>query len=110
MSHTVNARRRDYAIYRSVGFTTGQVASSVRWLAITTVAIGVGVGVPLGVLLGRWTWRVFAADLGASLDVTMPMLVLVLIAVVALVAALLAAAGPARMARRFQPAEILHTQ
>jgi hypothetical protein len=110
IASTVNARRRDYAIYRSVGFTTRQVASSVRWLAITTVAVGVAVGVPAGVLLGRWTWRVFARDLGAALDVAMPVLLLVVIAVVALVAALLAAARPAHVARQFRPAEILHSQ
>ncbi|HEX5095999.1 MAG TPA: ABC transporter permease [Acidimicrobiia bacterium] len=109
MAATVNARRRDYAIFRSVGFTTRQVASSVRWLAITTVAIGVVVGIPAGVLLGRWTWRVFAGDLGAALDVTLPILLLALIAILALIAALLAAAHPAYVARRFRPAETLHT-
>ena len=107
---TVNARRRDFAIYRAMGFTPRQVASSVRWQALTTVVVGVALGIPAGILIGRWTWRRYADALGITLDVTTPLLMLGAIAVVAVIAALVAAARPARVASRLRPAEILHTQ
>jgi putative ABC transport system permease protein len=107
---TVNARRRDFAIYRAMGFTRGQAASSVRWQSLTTVAVGIVIGIPAGILVGRWTWRRFAGDLGVGLGVTTPLLLLAAVALVAVVAALLAAARPARLASRLRPAEILHTQ
>jgi putative ABC transport system permease protein len=107
---TVNARRRDFAIYRAMGFTRRQVASSVRWQALTTVVVGVAIGIPAGVLIGRWTWRRYAGALGIALDVTTPLLLLGAVVVVATIAALIAAARPARIASRLRPAEILHTQ
>jgi putative ABC transport system permease protein len=107
---TVNARRRDFAIYRAVGFTRGQVASSVCWLALTSVAVWLVIGIPSGLLVGRFTWRRFASDLGVGLDVTTPRFFVAAVAVVALVVAVLAAARPARRAGRIPPAEALHTQ
>ena len=107
---TVGARRRDFAIYRAIGFTRGQVGQSVRWQALTTVAIGLAFGIPAGVVIGRWTWRRFAGDLGVALHVTVPTGLLAAIAVVAIVVALLAAARPAYIAARLRPAEVLRSQ
>ena len=107
---TVGARRRDFAIYCAIGFTRGQVGQSVRWQALTTVAIGLAVGIPAGVVIGRWTWRRFAGDLGVALHVTVPTGLLAAIAVVAIVVALLAAARPAYLAARLRPAEVLRSQ
>jgi putative ABC transport system permease protein len=108
MTATVNARRRDFAIYRAIGFTRAQVASSVCWLALTSVVVGLVIGIPSGLLVGRFTWRRFASDLGVGPDLTTPRLFVAAVAFVALVVALLAAAGPARRASRTPPAEALH--
>ncbi len=107
---TVGARRRDFAIYRAIGFTRRQVASSVRWQAVTTITVGIAIGIPAGLLIGRWTWQRFAGDLGVGPEVTTPVVSLAAVALVALVIALLASARPALLASRLRPAEILHTQ
>jgi hypothetical protein len=110
MAATVNARRGEFAIYRAIGFTRGQVAGSVLWQSLTTVAIGIVVGIPVGILIGRWTWRRFASDLGVGIEVTIPLALLTAVACVAIVAALLAASRPAYLASRLRPGGILHTQ
>jgi hypothetical protein len=61
----VRRRRRDLAILRTLGFTTGQVVRTVLWQATTVGSVAVVVGIPFGILLGRWTWNLLASNLGA---------------------------------------------
>ena len=77
---TVGVRRRDFAIYRAIGFTRRQVASSVRWQAVTTITVGIAIGIPAGLLIGRWTWQRFAGDLGVGPEVTTPFVSLAAVA------------------------------
>jgi len=104
---TVAARRREYAIQRSLGYTAGQVGQSVRWQAFTTVAVGLVLGVPIGVVAGRWAWTRFADELGVVPVASVPTLVIVAIAAVAVVGALLVSLVPAHRAGRYPPAAAL---
>jgi hypothetical protein len=106
---TVAARRREYAIQRSLGYTAGQVGQSVRWQAVTTVVVGLVLGVPLGIVAGRWAWTRFADELGVAQAASIPALVILAIAAVAVVGALLVSLLPARRAGRYPPAAALGT-
>lgn len=104
---TVGTRRRDYAVYRAMGFTDRQVATSVRVHALAAVAVGLVIGIPLGVVGGRWLWRTFAEQIGVAPAPTVPAMLLLLLAVTAVFGALAAAILPARRAVRLRPAEVL---
>ncbi|MCU1427279.1 MAG: hypothetical protein JWL83_1279 [Actinomycetia bacterium] len=106
---SVNARRRQLAILRAIGFTRAQVRRTVRWQVLALMVVGVAVGVPAGVLLGQRSWRLFAHGLGVAPDRGVPVLLIALVVVVVTVGALVAAARPARMASRIAPAEVLRT-
>ena len=60
----VRRRRRDLAVLRTLGFTTGQVVRTVLWQASTVGVVAVLIGVPLGVIVGRWTWTLLTQHLG----------------------------------------------
>ncbi len=60
----VRRRRRDLAVLRTLGFTTGQVVRTVLWQATTVGAAGLIVGIPAGIIVGRWTWTLLADRLG----------------------------------------------
>ncbi len=104
---SVNARRRDYAVLRAIGFTSKQVARAVRWHGLAALGAGIVFGIPLGIVVGRWLWGQFAEVLGVSPDPTVPAAALLVLAVLAPLGALVAAIGPARRAMRAHPAEIL---
>jgi ABC-type lipoprotein release transport system permease subunit len=106
----VRQRRRELAIFKTLGFVRRQVRSTVACQATTTVTIALLVGVPLGIIAGRWVWRRFADDLGIVAVPVVPVTSLVLTAFLALVAANLIAAAPAAIAARTRPASVLHTE
>ena len=60
----VRRRRRDLAVLRTLGFTTGQVVRTVLWQATTVGVAGLIVGIPAGIIVGRWTWTLLADRLG----------------------------------------------
>jgi hypothetical protein len=103
----VRRRRRDLAVLRTLGCTTGQVVRTVLWQASTVGIVAVIVGIPFGVIIGRWTWTVLADRLGtvpvpevsglvlAAVGVT----VLVLANLVGVVPGLRAAKAPGRALR-----------
>jgi predicted lysophospholipase L1 biosynthesis ABC-type transport system permease subunit len=82
----VRRRRRDLAVLRTLGFTTGQVVRTVLWQATTVGVVAVIVGIPVGVILGRWTWTLLADRLGtiAQPQVSVPALVALTAAVIVL--------------------------
>ena len=92
LASSVRRRRRDLAIFKTLGFVRGQVSATVAWQATTFALVAVLVGLPLGIAAGRWAWRLTAEQLGvASPPVTPPLLILA-IATGAVVAANLIAA------------------
>ena len=94
------ARRRQLAILRALGATPGQIRSTVRWHAVTVVAVGLMGGVVLGISLGSMTWRAFSDGLGVVPSVAVPWRWIVGGSVVAVLVALAAAEPPARLAPR----------
>lgn len=110
LASSVNGRRHHYAVLRVLGFRRGQVARSVRWQALATMAAGVVAGIPAGIVTGRALWRAFARELGLGSGSSVPVGLLTVVTLVALLGALLAAVVPARRAARRAPARALTTQ
>jgi putative ABC transport system permease protein len=100
ITSSVRLRRRDLALLKTLGFTRGQMRSSIAWQASASVATGVVVGIPLGILLGRELWTEFAKEIYAVPFAAIPTLSLVVLGVGALVLANLVALIPQYLAAR----------
>jgi putative ABC transport system permease protein len=107
---SIRRRRRDLAILKTFGFSTGQVRSAVGWQAVVFVTFSLAIAVPLGVVAGRWTWRSIAGYGGFASAPAVPATSIALVAASALVAAVLLAALPARSAARTAPALVLRSE
>jgi hypothetical protein len=107
---SIRRRRRDLAIYKTLGFTRRQVMATVVAQAITVAALGLLAGVPAGIACGRFAWNLFADWLGVFPEpVTPPVPILLLVPATLLVAALVAAL-PGRIAARLRPALVLRAE
>ncbi|MGI9032909.1 MAG: FtsX-like permease family protein [Acidimicrobiales bacterium] len=106
----VRRRRRDLALLQALGFTRGQLSSTVTWQAVITVFVGLAIGLPLGTVLGRALWSGFARQLAVVARPTVPVALLGALAGGLVVTAVLAAAAPARLAGRTQVATILRSE
>ncbi|MGB8197947.1 MAG: FtsX-like permease family protein [Acidimicrobiales bacterium] len=104
---SVNRRRRDLALLRTLGFKSRQLLSAVAWQASVAGAVGAVFGIPLGILAGRWLWTLFANKIYAVPRPTEPVLSLVIVAFTALVLANVVAALPGRSAARTSTAQVL---
>jgi len=106
----VRQRRRDYAVLKALGFTRGQIRSTVLWQSGAVLAVALIAAVPVGVAAGRWLWIAFAQDLGILVRPVVPVL-LVGAAVLATVLVVQGAALlPAALARRTPPGQALHAE
>lgn len=92
---TVRVRRRDLATMRALGFTGGQVATSIGWHAAFVQAVALVVGIPIGVIAAQWVWRSVEARLGVIPDSSVPWPTIVL----AIAGALMVCAMAALMGR-----------
>jgi len=101
---SVRRRRRDFAIFRALGFLRRQVSLAVVWQASTIVVISVVIGLPVGAIAGRLGWGLFVGQLGFVPDAIVPLLQVLLIIPIALVLANIVASVPARAAARAEPA------
>jgi hypothetical protein len=107
---SIRRRRRDLAVLKTLGFTRGQVSSTVAWQATAVVALALTIGLPVGVAAGRWLWTLFATRIYALPEPVVPLqAILVLIPATVLVANLVAAV-PAWMAARTRPATVLRSE
>jgi hypothetical protein len=107
---SVRRRRRDLAIFKTLGFTRSQVQATVAWQATTIAAIGVLVGLPLGLALGRFGWNVYAHDLGVASEPVVPVGPATLVVPAAIVLANVVAALPAWRAAATRPAVVLRAE
>jgi hypothetical protein len=107
---SVHRRRRDLAVLRALGFTSGQVRVTVSWMAVTLAAIALTVGIPVGLLCGRQAWRFFAGQLGISDVARGPVLSFALLAVAGLALAVAIAFVPGISASRIRPADALRAE
>ena len=107
---SLNRRRREMGLLKSLGFVRRQIALSVSWQTTTVAIIGIVLGVPLGVAAGRLVWNSFASNLGV---VTQPVVTAWVVATIAsgtLVLANLLAVGPALVASRAKAASLLKAE
>ncbi len=107
---SVRRRRRDFAVYKTLGFTRRQLALTVAWHATVTMTIGIVIGIPFGIALGRWLWDLFARNINVVPAPTVPQWTIGVIIVGALVLANLIAAVPGRLASRTSTAFLLRAE
>ena len=107
---SVRQRRRQFALLKALGFTQGQIATSVAWQSSVAAVIGVVLGVPLGIALGRWLWTLFADGISAVPHPTVPVLSVALVALAAIVFANLVALIPGRVAARTRTSLLLRSE
>jgi hypothetical protein len=104
---SVNRRRRDLALLRTLGFKSRQLLSAVAWQASVAGVVGAVFGIPLGILAGRSLWTLFADNIYAVPRPTEPAITLIVVALAALVLANVVAAMPGRIAARTSTAQVL---
>jgi hypothetical protein len=104
-------RRRDLALFRTLGFTRRQLTTTVSVQGTTLAIVAALVGIPAGIILGRLVW-VAVATAVADVDPrpVVPGLALLIGTLVGLVAVNLLAIGPAVRAARVRPAIVLRAE
>jgi ABC-type antimicrobial peptide transport system permease subunit len=107
---SLNRRRREMGLLKSLGFIRRQIALSVSWQTTTVAAIGIALGVPLGIAAGRLVWDAFASNLGVVAVPVVTPWVVASIAAGTLVVANLLAVGPALAASRTRTASLLKSE
>ena len=107
---SVRARRREFAVLRTLGLVPSQARAAVFWQATATVFVGAAIGIVLGTIAGRQAWRLVAENVGILNRPDVPLPVLLAVLLTALVAANVLAALPARAAARLRPAAVLRTE
>jgi putative ABC transport system permease protein len=107
---SVRGSRRQIGVLKSIGFTNGQVVSSVAWHASLLAGGALVLGVPLGIVTGRVAWRTIVDDLGVASAPDVPLVVVVGVALSVLVVANLAALAPGWAAARTRAAIALRTE
>lgn len=107
---SVRRRRRDLAMMKVLGFTSGQLAATIVWQATIVAGVGLVVGMPVGIAAGRTLWDRFAQELHVVPRPSVPFVELALVVVGGLVVANLVAAWPGRMASRTRAAVALRAE
>jgi ABC-type lipoprotein release transport system permease subunit len=110
MVTSIQKRRRDVAILRSMGADRRWIARAVHWQATAFTLLPVVIGIPLGLITGRIVFRSFADSIGTVNDASMPILLVTLVAVGLVVIANLVASFPGRRADRVSPALLLRSE
>ncbi len=110
LTASVRRRRRDLALFKTLGFVRRQLVGAVAWQSTVAVGIGTLIGVPLGIVGGRLLWNLFARAIYVVPAPTVPAQVIGLIVVGSLVLANLVAAVPGRLAARTPTALLLRAE
>jgi hypothetical protein len=107
---SVRSSRRQIGVLRALGFTRGQVSTSVAWHATAIAGAGLLVGIPLGIVTGRLLWRWIVDDLGLESPATVPALAVLSVGAIVLVAANVASFVPGRLAANMRAANALRVE
>jgi hypothetical protein len=107
---SINRRRRDFAICKTLGFTRGDVARAVAWQSSTFIVVSLAFGLLAGVIAGRWLWSVYATQLGILSVPRVPAWTLILMVPAAALLANVLALLPARSAAGTRPAIVLRAE
>jgi hypothetical protein len=110
MVTSIRRRRRDLAVLKTIGFSSGQVRTTVAWQATTLGFVAALIGIPIGIACGRWIWILFSHQLGIVPRPAVPFLTFVVLAALTLIVANLVAVLPGRAAARVQPAPVLRSE
>ena len=110
MVTSVQSRRRDVAILRSIGADRRWIARALHWQATAFTLLPVVIGVPLGLIIGRIVFRSFADSIGTLNDASIPLLLVAAVTVGLVIIANLTAAFPAHRADRATPALLLRPE
>ena len=110
LASSTRRRRRDLAIFKTLGFIRRQVRQAVAWQATTIAGIALLIGLPVGVAGGRWAWRYLATQLGVLPEPAIPLTAILITIPAALALANLIAAAPGQAAARTQSAAILRAE
>jgi len=107
MVTSVDHRRRDLALLRSLGADRRWISRAVHWQATSSALVPLALGVPLGLIAGRLVFGLFADTVGAVPSASFPYGLLTAVIVAFVTLANLVAVLPARRARRLEPAALL---
>jgi hypothetical protein len=107
---SATARRRDFAVFRTLGLRRRQVIGITCWQISTIIGLAVLIGLPAGMAAGRWAWALFADVLGISPGTSLPIRTGLLLIPCVLLAANLVTLGPAWNSTRLRPASLLRAE
>ena len=107
---SVRAGRAELAVLKTLGFTRGQVSTTVAAQATTLALLALVIGLPLGLAAGRWAWELFVDPLGLDAPPVLPLALVGIVAAATVLLANLVAAVPARSAARTSPAIVLRAE
>ena len=107
---SINRRRRDFAICKTLGFTRGDVARAIAWQSSTFIVVSLAFGILFGIIGGRSLWDLYANQLGILAVPRVPLWTLVLLVPAAALLANGLALLPARSAAGTRPAVVLRAE
>ncbi len=110
LAAVVRRRRRELALHRALGFTSGQLGAAMLWQSLVTVGVALAVGLPLGIAFGRWLWTGFAERINVVAVPDVPALALVVLTMALVIVAGIVSLRPAVRAARTSPATWLRTE
>lgn len=100
LATSVQHRRHDLGIVRSLGFVGTDVIRAITAQSTTLVVVGLLIGLPVGVIAGRVAWGLVAGGLGVVVQPYVPAIALGALVLGALLAGVLLAVVPGRAAAR----------
>jgi hypothetical protein len=107
---SIRRRRRDLAVFKTIGFVRRQIAGVVAWQASSIGLVALVVGIPVGVAAGRWAWTAVASGVGTSSPAVVPAVAIALLVPAVLIAVNLLAGVPGWSAARVAPAQAMRTE
>jgi putative ABC transport system permease protein len=111
LTATVRRRRRDLALFGSLGMRPRQLTAIVLCQAVAIATIATAVGTPLGLVVAQSTWGAVARGVGVADDITIAVpWGFATLVVCVLATSLLLAAGPALSAARTRVADALRAE
>jgi putative ABC transport system permease protein len=110
MATSLQNRRRDVAVLRSMGADRRWISRAVHWQATLFTLLPLLIGIPLGLILGGIVFRSFADSIGTLNDASIPVLLVTAMVAALVVIANLIASFPARRADRISPALLLRSE
>jgi hypothetical protein len=110
MMTSVLNRRRDHAVFRSLGAGRRWVALVVHWHATAFTMLAVVLGIPVGVVAGRLIFNVFARNMGVVDDAAIPAATISVGSILLVGLANVVASISVRQAARIGPAQLLRAE